>query len=137
MPHATQSQSRRAGDARRPAAFGAIDRSAARREIPEPDFPAIARSRDFLVLRRRLRAFVFPMSALFFVWYLGYVVLAAYFHDFMSTRLFGVVNVGLVMGVGQFASTILITALYLQYAARRIDPRVAALHREVTGGEPS
>ena len=136
MSHATHSPSRRTGNANRPDAFGAIEEPAVR-DAAAPDFTAIARSREFRELRRRLRAFVFPMSALFFVWYLGYVVLAAYFHDFMSTPLLGVVNVGLVMGVGQFASTILITALYLRYARRHIDPRVAALHRDVAGGDPS
>ncbi|MEV6234100.1 DUF485 domain-containing protein [Saccharopolyspora shandongensis] len=118
------------------ATFGQIDKPAPRANRPAPDYTAIARSPEFLDLRARLRRFVFPMTAVFLLWYLGYVVLAAYQPEFMSIRLFGEVNVGLVMGIGQFATTILITALYLKYAARQIDPRVVALYREATGEEP-
>jgi uncharacterized membrane protein (DUF485 family) len=75
-------------------------------------------------LRRRFRAFVFPMTALFFVWYLTYVLLAAYARGFMSHRLFGSVNVALVLGLLQFATTIAITNGYRRYARRRLDPQV-------------
>jgi len=78
-------------------------------------------------LRSRLRRFVFPVTLLFFVWYLGYVVLAAYATDFMSHRLFGSVNVGLVLGLSQFVTTMAITLWYRSYARRRIDPKVAEL----------
>lgn len=117
------------------ATFGQIDKSAARPAGP-PDYLEIAQRPEFHELRTRLRRFVFPMSAAFLIWYLGYVVLAAYLPEFMSIRLLGEINIGLVMGVGQFATTILIIALYLRYAARHIDPRVRALHRDVTGEDP-
>jgi uncharacterized membrane protein (DUF485 family) len=45
----------------------------------------------------------------------------------MSRKVIGEVNVGIVLGIGQFASTALVTWLYLRYARRRIDPRVAEL----------
>jgi len=92
-----------------------------------PDYPAIQASREFVSLRRRFRAFVFPLSFAFFAWYMTYVLLAAYAHDFMSTKVFGQVNVGILLGVGQFASTALVTWLYLRYARRHLDPRVAEL----------
>ena len=41
-------------------------------------------SPEFRALRRRLRRFVFPMSALFLVWYLAYVLLASYARPFMA-----------------------------------------------------
>jgi uncharacterized membrane protein (DUF485 family) len=94
---------------------------------PGPDYAAIQAGPEFVALRRRFRAFVFPMSFAFFAWYMTYVLLAAYAHDFMSRKVFGQVNVGLLLGIGQFASTALVTWLYLRYARRRIDPRVAAL----------
>jgi uncharacterized membrane protein (DUF485 family) len=102
------------------------------------DYPAIQAGRDFVALRRRFRAFVFPMSLAFFAWYMTYVLLAAYAHDFMSTKVFGQVNVGILLGIGQFASTALVTWLYLRYARRHLDPRVAALRaREgLTEGTP-
>ena len=40
------------------------------------------------------------MSALFFLWYLTYVLLSAYARGFMSERLLGSVTVGLVFGLG-------------------------------------
>jgi uncharacterized membrane protein (DUF485 family) len=78
------------------------------------------------------------MSALFMGWYMTFVLLAAYAHDFMSTKVFGQVNVGILLGIGQFASTALVTWLYLRYARRHLDPRVAALRaREgLTEGTP-
>jgi uncharacterized membrane protein (DUF485 family) len=99
------------------------------RPVPRsgPDYPAIQASREFVSLRRRFRAFVFPMSFAFFAWYMTYVLLAAYAHDFMSTKVLGQVNVGMLLGVGQFASTALVTWLYLRYARRHVDPRVAEL----------
>jgi uncharacterized membrane protein (DUF485 family) len=91
------------------------------------DYLAIQRSPEFAALRRSLRGFVFPMSLLFFGWYLSYVLLAAYAHDLMSQRIGGQITVGLVLGVAQFCSTILIMVGYLRYARRRIDPQVALI----------
>lgn len=98
-----------------------------------PDFEEIRQSTDFVALRTRLRRFVFPMSLAFFTWYLTYVLLAAYAHDFMSVKLIGQVNVAIVLGLGQFASTAVITAVYLRYANRRIDPQVEQVRARVEG----
>jgi uncharacterized membrane protein (DUF485 family) len=92
-----------------------------------PDFDAIADSTEFVELRGRLRGFVFPMTALFLVWYLTYVLLSAYARAFMSQQVFGLVNVGLLLGLGQFVSTVLITLAYNRFARRRIDPQVALI----------
>jgi uncharacterized membrane protein (DUF485 family) len=97
-----------------------------------PDFAAIHDSPEFAALRRRYRLFVFPMAALFFLWYLTYVLLAAYARGLMSHRLFGLVTVGLVLGLLQFVSTAAITIGYVRYARRQLDPRVAAI-RESAG----
>ncbi|BDT86297.1 membrane protein [Nocardia cyriacigeorgica] len=90
-------------------------------------------SPEFQELRTRLRRFVFPMTALFLTWYLVYVLLGAYAHDFMATRLFGNINVGLVLGLGQFVSTFVITGLYVRFANRELDPRAAAIREELEG----
>jgi uncharacterized membrane protein (DUF485 family) len=97
-----------------------------------PDFAAIHDSPEFAALRRRYRRFVFPMTTLFVLWYLTYVLLAAYAREFMSHRLFGLVTVGLVLGLLQFVSTAAITLGYVRFARRHLDPEVAAL-RAVTG----
>ncbi|CCF62692.1 putative membrane protein involved in acetate transport [Nocardia cyriacigeorgica GUH-2] len=90
-------------------------------------------SPEFQELRTRLRRFVFPMTALFLTWYLVYVLLGAYAHDFMATTLFGNINVGLVLGLGQFVSTFVITGLYVRFANRELDPRAAAIREELEG----
>jgi uncharacterized membrane protein (DUF485 family) len=90
-------------------------------------------SEDFQRLRRRLRRFVFPMTALFLVWYLLYVVLADYAHDFMSIKLVGNINVGLVLGLLQFVSTFVITGLYVRYANRKLDPIADRIRQDMEG----
>ena len=109
-------------------------------EAPDPRTPsadewlAVQASPQFQELRTRLRRFIFPMTALFLVWYLSYVLLGAYAHDFMAQKVFGNINVGLLLGLGQFVSTFLITGLYVRFANRELDPRAAAIREELEGG---
>ncbi|WP_328392229.1 DUF485 domain-containing protein [Nocardia sp. NBC_00416] len=109
-----------------------LDKSGGR-DAPPPDFVAVQTSPEFQELRTRLRRFIFPMAALFLLWYLGYVLLGAYAHDFMATEVFGEINIGLLLGLGQFVSTFLITGLYVRFANRELDPRAAALRAELEG----
>jgi uncharacterized membrane protein (DUF485 family) len=88
-------------------------------------------SPEFQELRSRLRRFVFPMTAFFLVWYGIYVLLGAFAHDFMATQVFGNVNVGLIIGLGQFLSTFVITGLYVRFANRELDPRAAAIRGDL------
>ncbi|MEV6911279.1 DUF485 domain-containing protein [Amycolatopsis sp. NPDC051071] len=88
----------------------------------ETDWDKAHDSPEFKELRSRLRRFVFPVSALFLVWYLLYVLLADYAHGFMSTKLIGNINVGLVFGLLQFVSTFVITGFYVRYANKKLDP---------------
>ncbi|MFD3747516.1 DUF485 domain-containing protein [Nocardia sp. NPDC058633] len=106
------------------------------RRAPSADeWLAVQASPQFQDLRNRLRRFVFPMTALFLVWYLSYLLLGAYAHDFMAQEVFGNVNVGLLLGLGQFVSTFLITGLYVRFANRELDPRAAAIREELEGGQ--
>ena len=93
-----------------------------------PDFAAIRSGAEFGVLRRRLRRFIFPMSALFMGWYMTFVLLAAYAHDFMATPVLGLINVGMLLGLSQFVTTVMIMLIYCRYAGRRLDPALAAVH---------
>lgn len=83
-------------------------------------------------VRRRLTRFVFPMAGIFLVWYMTYVLLAAYAHGFMSHRLFGSITVGLLLGLSQFVSTVVIMLLYVRFARRHVDPTIESL-RERAG----
>ena len=92
-------------------------------------------SPEFQELKRRLRIFVFPLTALFLGWYLLYVLLGAYAHDFMATPVFGNVNLGLLLGLGQFVSTFAITGLYVWYADSKLDPAAEAIRNELEGDQ--
>jgi uncharacterized membrane protein (DUF485 family) len=102
-----------------------------RRTPSAEEWLEVQASPQFQELRNRLRRFVFPMTALFLVWYLSYVLLGAYAHDFMATEVFGNINVGLLLGLGQFVSTFLITGLYVRFANRELDPRAAAIRQDL------
>ena len=104
-------------------------------ELVETDYQRVQRSQEFQDLRRRFRRFVFPLTAFFLVWYLAYVLLAAYAHDFMSTRVAGNITVGLLLGLGQFVSTFVITMLYARWANRQQDPVADRLREHIETGE--
>ena len=101
---------------------------------PETDYQRVQNSAEFQALRRRFRHFVFPMTAFFLAWYFLYVLLADYAHDFMSQKVWGNINVGLLIGLGQFVSTFVITGIYVWWANRELDPRAEAIRAELEGG---
>ncbi|MCX2952531.1 DUF485 domain-containing protein [Lentzea sp. NEAU-D7] len=90
----------------------------------EPDFDAIQTSEDFLALKRRVKRFILPATVVFLAWYVTFVLLSAYAAEFMSTPLFGTVNVGLTMGFLQIVTTVIITMAYSRYSKRKLDPQV-------------
>jgi uncharacterized membrane protein (DUF485 family) len=107
----------------------ASERPAAReftgsRDDAEPDYRAIQQSQEFHRLRRRLRRFVFPMSAVFFIWYMAFVFLSAYAHGFMSHKVAGQINTGTIFGLMQFVSTVAIVLTYRRFARKDLDPEV-------------
>jgi uncharacterized membrane protein (DUF485 family) len=93
-----------------------------RRQLTAEEYRAAQHSAEFTELRRRFRRFAFPMTAAFLAWYLLYVLLSTYAPGVMAQEVFGRVNLGLLLGLGQFLSTFLITQLYVGHAARRTDP---------------
>ncbi|WP_258718636.1 DUF485 domain-containing protein [Saccharopolyspora gloriosae] len=116
---------------RTPKPFAGIERSTDSTLRSGPDYQAIAASSEFHAIRRKVITFVFPMTALFLLWYLGYVLLAAYRTEFMAQPVFGEINIGLLMGIGQFVSTVLITTAYVRFSERFVDPRIEELRAEV------
>ena len=89
---------------------------------------------EFVELRRRLRGWVFPMSAAFLLWYFAYVVLASYARELMATPVSGVITVGLLVWLAQFVSTFALTAAYVRFAARRLDPLAAQIRHSMEDG---
>jgi len=102
--------------------------------VPVSDFETVEKSEQFQRLKKRHRGFVFPLAVAFLLWYFAYVLLADYAHDFMSTRVFGNINVGLLLGLGQFVTTFAITTWYVSYANRKLDPLAEEIRDELARG---
>ncbi|MFG2822154.1 DUF485 domain-containing protein [Kitasatospora sp. NPDC048365] len=103
---------------------------------PETDSVPIQRieeTTEFQQLRSSFRGFAFPVTAGFLLWYLLYVLLSSYAPGFMATKVFGHVNVALVLGLLQFASTFAIAAWYARFADRRLDPPAADIRERFSG----
>ncbi|SNV88934.1 putative integral membrane protein [Corynebacterium urealyticum] len=83
-----------------------------------------------------MRGFTFPMTVFFIVWFVLYVGLAMFAPDFMGIKIWGHINLGVLLGFGQFITTFLITYLYVKYADREIEPR-AQYVRESLEGSPA
>lgn len=104
---------------------------------PEPDvtgdvdFVKEDQSEEFQELRKTHRSFVFPMAIFFLVWYFAYVLLADYFHDFMSIKVWGNINLGILLGLLQFVSTFIITAAYVSFANKKIDPQATRIRERL------
>ena len=99
------------------------------------DFEQVQSTERFQELRKRHRSFVFPMAVAFLLWYFAYVLLADYAVGFMSTKVWGNINVGLILGLLQFVTTFAITGWYVSYSNRRLDPIAAEIRNEIEGHE--
>jgi uncharacterized membrane protein (DUF485 family) len=95
------------------------------------DFEKVQQEPKFQELRRRHRSFVFPMAIAFLLWYFAYVLLADYAHDFMSIKVIGNINIGLILGLLQFVSTFVITMWYVSFANKKLDPIAAEMRSEL------
>jgi uncharacterized membrane protein (DUF485 family) len=96
----------------------------------DPVYDRLHDSPDFLQLRHLYRGFVFPATIAFLSWYLLYVVLSNWAHDFMSKEIVDNINVALVFGLLQFATTFLLAWLYSRYSTSRLDPLARTLDEE-------
>ncbi|MDQ0679808.1 uncharacterized membrane protein (DUF485 family) [Arthrobacter pascens] len=99
------------------------------------DFKQVQSTKRFQELRKRHRSFVFPMAIAFLLWYFAYVLLADYAAGFMSIKVWGNINIGLIMGLLQFVSTFAITGWYVSYSNRKLDPIAAEIRHEIEGHE--
>lgn len=98
---------------------------------PGIDFQQVQASPEFSQLRRTQRSFAFPMAVVFLVWYFVYVLLAAYAPEFMAIKVWGNINIGIVLGLLQFVSTFAITAAYVAFSNRRLDPQAVAIREDL------
>ncbi|MCD2441197.1 DUF485 domain-containing protein [Agromyces sp. SYSU K20354] len=101
---------------------------------PPVPYRAVQESPEFQRLRSKHRRFVFPVLAACLVWYLAYVLLAGYAHDFMSTPVFGSINVAILLGLAQVVTTFAVTTWYVSYANRQLDPIAEEIRDEIETG---
>ena len=100
----------------------------------DPVYDRLHETAEFTELRRRYRGFAFPATVAFLAWYLLYVVMSMWAPDFMSTQLWGNVNVALVFGLLQFVTTFLIAWMYSKYSSKNLDPLARQLDEEYRQG---
>jgi len=87
----------------------------------DPVYDELVQTAEFKELRRRMAVFLIPATAVFLGWYLLYVLMSNWAHDFMSEKVVGHINVALVFGLLQFVSTFVIAWLYARYMNTRVD----------------
>ncbi|MCW2287219.1 uncharacterized membrane protein (DUF485 family) [Leucobacter luti] len=107
-----------------------VDDGAEPRSDTPIDYVAFQAHPEFQEFKHRFRRFVFPIAIAFIVWFLAFVLLAAYNHGFMATPFLGM-NVGLWLGLAQFVTTFGITMWYVSFAKKRLDPASTALRAEL------
>ena len=49
----------------------------------------------------------------------------------MAIKVVGNINVGLLLGLGQFVTTFVITGLYVKFASKELDPRAEAIRSKL------
>jgi uncharacterized membrane protein (DUF485 family) len=114
---------------RAPSAYGSGEAD----QLPVHDhevYNQIASEGDFAELSKRYRSFAFPATIAFMVWYVMYVICNNWARDFMDTKVVGHINVALVFGLLQFASTFIIAILYARHSTKSLDPLASKLRDE-------
>lgn len=82
------------------------------------------------LVRHRSR-FAWVLTALMLVIYFGYILLIAFQREFLARPIGeGVTSLGIPIGIGVIVAGIGLTALYVSYANRVVDPQLEALRRE-------
>lgn len=99
--------------------------------IDYTDFRQVQDSEQFQTLRRTHRSFVFPLTVIFLIWYLAFVIVAAFAPEFMAIQVLGNINLGIILGLAQFVTTFIITGAYVAYANRKIDPIASDLRESM------
>lgn len=97
-------------------------------------YEVVHASREFQSLKRQFSGFAVPATGAFLAWYLLYVLLATFAPGVMRAQLFGEVNLGLCLGLLQFASTFAITVGHQRWSRRRFTPQAARLRARLEEG---
>lgn len=96
-------------------------------QVSSVQYAALARDARFRRLKARYAGLAAAMVAMFLGWYLMYVLMSVFARGVMALRVIGNINVALLLGVLQFASTFLLTWVYARVTRRMIDPLAAQI----------
>ena len=105
-----------------------------RAALGDPVYDRLHATSEFIELRRRYRSFVFPATVAFLTWYALFVVMSMWAGDFMSTKVFGNINVALIFGLLQFVTTFALAWVYARYSNARLDPLAKSLDEQYAAG---
>ena len=104
-------------------------------ERHDPVYDRLHETQEFAELRRRYRGFAFPATVAFLAWYLLFVIMSNWAPGFMTTRLFGHINVALVFGLLQFVTPFGLAWVYSRSSTKKLDPLAEKLRAEYEAGK--
>lgn len=85
-------------------------------------YAALRQSADYDRLRSRSRRYLASVSALFLGVFTVTIILAGWFPTSLATKVYGQVDIGLLLAAGLIILPILVATVHLHYAGRRLDP---------------
>lgn len=94
---------------------------------------ATAESPEFAELRSRQLRFLLPATVGFLGWFFLFIGLNAWAPELLGTPVLGDLTLVILLAIGQFASTFAITAAYVRYASRRLDPLADEIRERLEG----
>ena len=104
------------------------------------DWDALIRDPRFQTLHRRKTRLLWGLMVLSVVYYFLLPVGAAYYQDLFRIRVWGVVNVGLLFALSEFAVAWAIALFYSRQAGREFDQlaaQISADYAQGSRGEPA
>jgi uncharacterized membrane protein (DUF485 family) len=100
------------------------------------DWDAVIRDPRFQSLHKRKSAFLWGLMAVSVIYYFLLPVGAAYFQDLFKIRVWGVVNVGLLFALSEFAVAWIVAWIYSRKASRDFDQLAAQICADCTHTPP-
>ena len=100
------------------------------------DWQAVEQSPEFNELVRRRRRFVYPATAFFLAWYLGFIALCGYAPDFMAESVHEGLTVGYVLALTQFVMVFTLGIMYLRRSEKVYDPLAERVREIALRGTP-
>jgi uncharacterized membrane protein (DUF485 family) len=114
----------------------AESRSSARRRAEDRNFVhyvAMGHGRGFMRLHKKFIHSTSLIVVLFLSWYGLYIAMSAYGRGVMDIKVVGNINLGIIFGVLQFASTFAVCWGRARYSRVALDPLADRLRAEIDG----